>query len=414
MWADREDTGPIQMAHIATGADLGPSSTHVDSPVVSLPRILCISLSALTQDARVLRQIDALARHGEVTSVGYGPAPATSTFHLQVEDELNSLPRTPWGVARLATRRLHSVELAAPGLLRGLELIGDQRFDLVVANDARSLPLAHAVAHGAPVWADMHEWAAEEFSHVTSWRLLIGPLMEHVCREYLPKSAAVTTVCEPLAVRYSEHYGSPCEVVRNAGVWRDLQPQPLEDGRLRLASSGAAIRGRNLEMLIEATLEVPECTLDLFLVPAADGGRYLAELTKLAGQSGRVTFHDPVPPAEIPAALNRFDVGVFCMPPININAKYGLPNKFFDFVQGRLAQAIGPLQEMARLVEEYDLGVVSSGFTKDDFIAALRTLDPAAVWAGKQASHNHAHDLSSDHDLEVVDGIVTRLLAGVP
>ena len=325
---------------------------------------------------------------------------------------MNSLPRTPLGVAKLATRRLRSAEMAAPGLQRGLELVGERRFDLVVANDARALPLAHAVAHGAPVWADMHEWAAAEFSHVATWRILVGPLMQHLCERYLPRSAAVTTVCEPLAQRYTEHYGVGCEVVRNAGPWRDLQPTPLEDGRIRLVHSGAAIRGRNLEMLVEATLEVPHCTLDLFLVPAADGGRYLGELRSLARGSDRVTIHPPVAPAELPSTLNRFDVGAFCMPPININAEFALPNKFFDFVQARLCHAVGPAPEMARLVREHGLGVVSADFSKDAFVAALRTLDPEAVRAGKQASHEHAHALSSERDVHVVESIVTRLLGG--
>ncbi|MFQ6172017.1 hypothetical protein ACK8HX_10450 [Oryzobacter sp. R7] len=382
---------------------------------MSAPRILAISLSPLTRDARVLRQVDALARHGEVTTVGYGPAPAAATRHLEVGAGLNSLPRTPLGVAGLAARRLHAVELSAPGLRRGLELVetelgGSGRFDLVVANDARSLPLAHRVARGAPVWADMHEWAAEEFSHVLTWRLLVGPLMEHVCREYLPASAAVTTVCEPLAERYTEHYGVACEVVRNAGPWRDLTPSPADPARIRLVHSGAAIRGRNVEMLVEATLAVPSCTLDLYLVPAADGGRYLAELSRLAGGSDRITIHDPVAPAELPATLNRYDVGAFCMPPINVNAEYALPNKFFDFVQARLAHAVGPAPEMARLVREHGLGVVSADFSTEAFVAALRTLDPQAVRAGKEASHRHARALSSEADLQVVDGIVTRLL----
>jgi len=69
---------------------------------------------------------------------------------------------------------------------------------------------------------------------------------------------------------------------------------------------------------------------------------------------------------------------------------------------------------MARLVREYDLGVVSDDFGKDSFVAALRRLDPAAVAAGKEASHRHAHDLSSERDLEVVEGLVCRLLAGSP
>ena len=375
-----------------------------------MPRILCISLSPLTRDARVLRQIDVLARHGEVTTLGYGPRPPAATAHLQVADDLNSLPRTPLGVAKLATRRLRSVEMDAPAVRRGLELVGDQRFDLVVANDARALPLAHRVAQGAPVWADLHEWAAAEFSHVASWRLLIGPLMERLCRVYLPQSAAVTTVCEPLAERYTLDYGVPCRVVRNAGVWQDLAPSPLEAGRIRLVHSGAAIRGRNLEMLIRATLAVEGCSLDLYLVPAADGGRYLAELRGLAGDSGAITFHDPVAPAELPRTLNRFDVGAFCMPPININAEYALPNKFFDFVQARLAHAVGPAPEMARLVREYGLGVVSEDFSVESFTEALRSLDPLAVQAGKDASHRHARDLSSESDVATIDAIVSGLL----
>jgi len=67
---------------------------------------------------------------------------------------------------------------------------------------------------------------------------------------------------------------------------------------------------------------------------------------------------------------------------------------------------------MARLVREYGLGVVSSDFSKESFVAALRTLDADAVRAGKQASHEHAQALSSEHDVRVVEGIVTRLLGG--
>ena len=98
------------------------------------------------------------------------------------------------------------------------------------------------------------------------------------------------------------------------------------------------------------------------------------------------------------------------MPPININAEYALPNKFFDFVQARLAHAVGPAPEMARLVREYGLGVVSDDFSVESFTAALRTLDAEAVRAGKEASHRHARDLSSASDVATMSSIVTGLL----
>ncbi|WP_347351422.1 hypothetical protein [Intrasporangium sp.] len=375
-------------------------------------RILSISLSPLTRDARVLRQLRVLARHGDVTTVGYGPAPDGTAGHLRVDDGAPSLPRSVGGVLGLALRRHRRVELAARGLRQARDLVGDARFDLVVANDARALPLAFAVAHGAPTWADMHEWAAEEFSHVLVWRTLIGPLMDDICRRYLPGCGAVTTVCEPLALRYTDTYGVACEVVRNAGPYRDLAPTPLDDAGVRLVHSGAAIRGRNLEMLIRSTLALPRFTLDLYLVPAADGGRYLRELHELAQGSERVRFHDPVPPDELPATLNAYDVGAFCMPPINVNAEFALPNKFFDFVQARLAQAVGPSPEMARLVRDLDLGVVADDFTQEAFTAALDHLDADRIRRSKKAADTHARALSDETDAAVMAGIVERLLAG--
>lgn len=374
-------------------------------------RILSISFSPIHRDARVLRQLDVLAQHGAVTTVGYGPAPDHVAEHLELDSRKRSLPQTPSGVARLAARQWHRSEMVAPGLVQAAGLLQDRSFDLVVANEARALPLAHRVARGTPVWADMHEWAPEERSHVRSWRLLVGPLMDHVCREYLPRAAAVTTVNRTLADKYAEVYAVRCEVVRNARPFIDLEPAPLpEDGMIRLVHSGGAEPGRNIEMLIDACRAVPSTTLGLVLVPAGDGGRFLRELRARAQGCARITFHDPVPPAELPSLLNTFDVGVYSLPPANVNMEFALPNKVFDFVQGRLGLVVGPSPEMGRLVTDYGLGVVAADFELDSFVAALRSLTPAGVAAYKAAAHCHAKELSSDADVETSHRIVERLL----
>src|SRR5690554_2574149 len=124
-----------------------------------MTRILCISLSPIGRDARVLRQLDVLAELGEVTTVGYGTAPPNVWRHIQVPDDLPSLPQTLTGVARLALRRFESVELAAPGVAFAWDQLRDEQFDIAVANDARVLALAFAVAGDASVWVDLHEWA---------------------------------------------------------------------------------------------------------------------------------------------------------------------------------------------------------------------------------------------------------------
>lgn len=376
-------------------------------------RILCISLSPIHRDARVLRQLAVLAEHGEVTSVGYGPQPAHATEHVQVPDSALTLPQTPLGVVKLATHRLRSAELDAPAVRFALGALEGRRFDLVVANDARALALAFRLADGAPVWGDMHEWAPGQRDQYLVWRLMVAPLMDHMCRTYLPRCAAVTTVAQSLVEEYARVYDVTPELVRNARPFEALTPQPVPaDGTLRLVHSGGAEPNRNLTMLVDTALALPHTTLDLYLVPAGDGGRYLRTLRERAAGSERVTIHDPVPPSELPRTLNAYDVGVFSLPPDNFNMENCLPNKLFDFLQARLAFAVSPSPEMARFVREHDLGVVSDDYSGESLERALASLTPEAVTAHKAAADRHAHGLSSATDVATSHALVARLLGG--
>lgn len=379
----------------------------------SAPQILVISFSNIDSDARVLREISVVAKHGHVTSLGYGSKPAYVDEHIQVPDWAKSLPQTPLGVLQLALHLHNQAELAAPGNRYALRALSDRTFDAIVANDARALPLAFAIArrNQAPVWADLHEWAPGERTHIASWRILVKPLMEHICRKYLPQTAAATTVGTEIAKLYETHYGVRPRLLMNAAPYADLQPTPVPDGVIRLVHSGGAVFGRNIEAMIEATIQAgPRFTLDLYLVPAGDGGAYLEKLREVAGDNPRIRFHDPVKPFELPATLNAYDVGVFWIPPTHTNARLTLPNKLFDFVQARLAVAIGPTVEMVNVVNEYGLGVVSEDFSVPSIVAALQSLTPQAITSYKQAAAAAADPLSFQSQSKVIDEIFDAFL----
>lgn len=376
------------------------------------PSLLLISLSPITRDSRVLRQLSVVAEFGHVTTVGYGPRPEGSDEHIEVPEELKTLPQTTTGVARLALRRLRSAELAAPAIRWVLQALEGRRFDAVIANEARILALADHVAHGAPIWADMHEWAPEERTHILSWRLLVAPLMDHLCREYLPRCAAVTAVGGRIAELYEERYGVPTQLMRNSSRRQDLTPSEVHEDQVRLVHSGSAVLGRNLELMIDAVAALPErFTLDLFLVPANDGGAYMRTLRERAGSSSRVRFHDPVPPTELPRVLNEFDLGVFWIEPFNTNARLTLPNKLFDFVQGRLGVAVGPSEEMAPVVREHELGPIAEGFALEQCIASLEDITAEQLRIWKANAEIASVPLSFETDAEVARDIMTDLLA---
>lgn len=376
-------------------------------------RILCISFSDISSDSRVRRQLRILATYGEVTTVSYGAKPQGSTHHLAIDESLASLPQTVSGVFQLALRRYPAESLAAPAVKQAYSLLsGAGRFDLVVANEARALPLAHRVARGAPIWGDMHEWAPEERAHVFIWRLLIKPYMTAVCRKFLPATSAVTAVNSSIAALYRNHFQCDVDVVRNAGPRYELAPSAMVPGRIRLVHSGAAIPGRNLECMIDAIHRLDDrFTLDLYLVEARDRGRYLRKLRRRAKGSERITFHRPVKPDELPGVLNAYDVGVFSLPPRTKNHEFMLPNKFFDYVQARIAIVFSPAVETSRLIKEHGLGVVASSHTLQALVVALAGLTSEEVGTFKGNAHAAAELLSNRQDEQVCRSIIEKLTA---
>lgn len=379
---------------------------------MSEKQILVISFSNIAKDARVLRELSAIQPFGHVTSIGYGSKPAFVDEHLQIADQYPSLPQTPLGVLKLALHMHKAAELASPGNKEATRLLGDRTFDAVVANDARALPLAFHVARGKPIWADMHEWAPAERTHVTSWRLLVAPLMTYICKNYLPKCQAVSTVGQEIVKLYEKNFGVRPILIRNAAPFADLTPsQNPSEGPIRLVHSGGAVAGRNIENMIAAVKAAGErFTLDLYLVPGNDKGKYLTQLKEQAKDCPRIKFNPPVVPAELPATLNQYDVGIYWIPPYSINAELALPNKIFDFIQARLAIAVGPTKEMANIVDEFQVGVVSSGFSNENIVETLHSLDRDQIIGFKQNTNTAAQNLCFEKEAKNIKQIMENLL----
>jgi glycosyltransferase involved in cell wall biosynthesis len=152
-------------------------------------------------------------------------------------------------------------------------------------------------------------------------------------------------------------------------------------------------------------------TLDLYLMP--NDPAYLQELRDQAADLPEVRFREPVPPGRLGEALAACDVGIFVLPPVNFNYRFTLPNKFFDFVQARLAVVVGPSPEMADLVRHHGLGVVTEDFTAGSLAAALDALTDEQVAAFKAASHAAARELSAQEQVRGWTRAVDTLAARV-
>jgi hypothetical protein len=375
-----------------------------------LARVLVIAFSDLSSDPRLDRQISALLTRHEVTAAGLAASPRDGVEYVDISTPPLGLLQGGMGVARLLAHRFEAAYWRHPKNREVLRRLRDTAADVVLANEIASLPIGVNLA--APVVLDAHEFAPQEFADRLWWRTLVAPYVDWQCRRYLAQVVAMTTVSEGIADAYARMYGVRPEVVSNAAPHADLRPTEV-DVPVRILHHGAALRGRGLEeMLRVADLLDDRFSVDFVLVEASPG--YRDELVARASHNPRVRFPPPVAMRDIVQMANSYDIGLYLLQPTNFNHLHALPNKFFEFIQGRLALAVGPSPEMARVVRSYGCGVVASDFTPEALAAALNGLDATQIAAFKQASHAAAAELSSERTVEVILNGIDAALAARP
>jgi hypothetical protein len=213
-----------------------------------------------------------------------------------------------------------------------------------------------------------------------------------------------------IAKRYQDFGLSP-EVVTNAPHHRELDVTPT--GRpIRIVHSGNPFRERGLAEIMRAVAAVPaDVTLDLYLTHNVAADRaYLVELAESLGR--RITIHEPVSQSVLVETLHQYDVGIHVLPPTSENNALALPNKFFDFVQARLALIVGPSAEMARIVRERELGLVTDSFDESAIVAAIGALSTERVDEFKAASDAAALDLAAESQVEVWAAAIRAIVEG--
>ncbi len=376
--------------------------------------ILVIVFSDLNHDARVARQISFLKKKYKLTALAFGGKENdgyefikinkhTLTYSKKIILAFLLLGR----FYNLAFRVLHPQTQAKSLLLY-------KKFDLVIANDIESLPWAFELYPTVPVLFDAHEYAPRHFEDRLSWRIFFQSFNTVLCKEYIPKVTAMTTVGKGLAVEYQRNFGMKPSVITNANWFHDIQPLPVTE-KIRMIHHGGSTPSRKLELMIEMMKFLDErFTLDLMLIAPPSSSsktrRYIDYLKSLAADDKRIRFLPAIKSSEIVPFINQYDIGIFLLPPVNFNYANTLPNKLFDFIQARLAIAIGPTPEMAEIVNRYDIGVVSEDFTPLKLAIKLNLMTKEKIEVFKQKSVIAARELCADKNEVLFLAIIEKLL----
>lgn len=373
--------------------------------------VCIISLTPVTDEPRVLRQSKALHDAGwNVVVAGFRGRQSPPDYWTYIEVEHVYESRRLLENLKLDWKRRLSPysgqfaedyywsQAGYDGIYEHLATLENVRCDLAIAHDYFTAPIAARLAalSGGVFSVDCHEFSYEQYMHDPKWIRRERPWVHAMEKRFLPGASVVTTVCDGIADALQSTYrlASRPTVVRSTAFYHHLPYRPAGD-RIQVLYHGIVSPMRGLEQTIESVkLWKPEYYFVIRGPGPDDYIRTLNDIIERNGVGDRVRIDPPVAFNEMVPRANEADIGFFVQPDISRQKRFTLPNKFFEYVQARLALCVADLPEMARLVREHNLGVLVPSISPESIAERVNGLTRDKINAFKQASMEAAGKLS--------------------
>ena len=252
-----------------------------------------------------------------------------------------------------------------------------RRDNLLLSNDLDTILPNYFISRlkGCKMIFDSHEYFTETPELVN--RPKVQKVWKRIEGFVVPKLDEMITVCDSIADLFCEKYGVKCHVIRNIPPRKALPPKddkialglPTDKHLLVLQGSGINIQ-RGAEELVQAMQYLDDCFLMMI-----GGGDVLPVLKDLVGQlqiMDRVRFFPRMTYQQMMAYTQLAELG-FCLDKdTNLNYRFSLPNKLFDFIQAGVPIVASHLTEIEKIIRQYDLGLFIENHKPETIAATIR------------------------------------------
>ncbi len=275
------------------------------------------------------------------------------------------LPSRPYSMHRMRLLFEHGPLFYACFNVRLFFVLLWRRADLLFANDLDTLLPNYLISRikNIPIVYDSHEYFTETPELVN--RKFVQGVWKKIEATLLPRIKTVITVNESIAKLFCEKYNKEIHVVRNIPPQQTdtSAPAPVslklanDKPMVLLQGSGINIQ-RGAEELVEAMQYVQHGQLLII-----GGGDIIGQLKQMAIDlqlTDRITFMPPMPFEKLRSYTRLATIGLSIDKDTNINYRYSLPNKLFDYIHAGVPVLVSPLTEIKKIVDEWQVGEIIS------------------------------------------------------
>jgi len=307
-------------------------------------------INDLVTDQRVARTADVLADLGfEVLMVG------------RHKSDSPRMPERSYEIIRMRLLWEKGPLFYAEYNIRLFFLLLSRSADLLVSNDLDTLLpnyLIHKLKH-IPIVFDSHEYFTATPELVN--RPKVQRIWKWIERTIVPNLKNCITVNASIADLFENEYHVPFKIVRNIPRNRNYTEIPTrqslglpEDKKIVLMQGS----GINVERGAEEAVEAMQY-LDNVLLLIVGGGDVLPILKKMVQEMAlekKVRFIPRQTPENLAGYTTSADIGLTIDKDTNINYRYSLPNKLFDYIYAGVPVLASPLVEIQKIIQHYEIG----------------------------------------------------------
>lgn len=221
-----------------------------------------------------------------------------------------------------------------------------------------------------------------------------------------PKLKDVITVNESIANLYEKEYGKKINIVRNipptriTAIAAPRSCMDLPEDKTILILQGAGINvDRGVEELIEAMPMVNDHIM-LLIVGSGDVIDQLKARAKELALKDKVRFIPKVPLEMLMGYTFNADFGLTVDKDTNINYRFSLPNKLFDYIRAELPIIASRLTEIEKVITKYDIGTFIENHNPEHIAQVINraVADTSAVARWKKNLVKASEELTWEHE----------------
>lgn len=335
-------------------------------------KVIISVISDLVSDQRVHRSAITLHEMGyEVTLVG-------RKLHGS-----RTLEQRPYKTVRLNLLFEKGVLMYGVWHIRIFFYLLVNKCDLLFANDLDTLlpNYLHSKIYRLPLIYDSHEY----FTEVPELEknLFKKKIWKRIEQYIFPKLTYIITVNDSIAGLFYKDYGKKPLVIRNVPLTHNFRrvsdvnafkkenELPLNKKIIILQGAGINIQ-RGAEEAVEAMRFLDDAIL--LIIGGGDVFENLMALSAKFQLEEKIIFIPKLPYADLMEFTQVADVGLTLDKNTNINYRFSLPNKIFDYINAGIPVLASDLPEVAKIIRQYEVGTIINEVTPQSIATAIKNL----------------------------------------